>query len=309
MFVLQKLLSRLLFPVPLTLIVGAVGLLVIARARAAPAVRNGKAPGEAGGRAEVSWPRRLGFALSGAALVFLWLASTAPLSDALLWSLEGRHPPVAQSSARSGGPDTAHSDDNPARLGPETGLAEAELIVVLGAGHAEREGFGPWASLGESARARVIEGVRLARRFELPLLFTGYAGVGEVSTAAMNARAAEELGVDPERIRVNSEPRNTAEEAAAVAAAVAGRPRSRRTTAPERVGSTTVILVTSASHMPRSVYLFEREGVAVIPAPADFRAAGRDYSAWGLLPSASALRNTERAWYEYLGLAWARLGG
>jgi len=303
-----------MFPVPLTLIVGVVGLLVIARARAVPAAPNGKASGEADGRAEVPWARRLGFVLSSAALAFLWLASTAPLSDALLWSLEGRHPPVAQSSARSGGPDTAHSDDNPARLGPETGLAEAELaeaelIVVLGAGHAEREGFGPWASLGESARARVIEGVRLARRFELPLLFTGYAGVGEVSTAAMNARAAEELGVDPERIRVNSEPRNTAEEAAAVAAAVAGRPRSRRTTAPERVGSTTVILVTSASHMPRSVYLFEREGLAVIPAPADFRAAGRDYSAWGLLPSASALRNTERAWYEYLGLAWARLGG
>ena len=342
-FVVQKLVSRLLFPVPLTLIAGLLGLLLIARGRSArggaadggaadglgaaheagatanpPEAAPGDAPGEGTGDGAESRPAhaphgsgrafparrgrqvaRFGFALTGAAFAFLWLASTAPVSDALLWSLEGRYPPIAQSLAFTGGSGAP---------------AGAELIVVLGAGHAEREGFGPWASLGESARARVIEGVRLSRRFDLPLLFTGYAGTGEVSTAEMNSRAALELGIAPERIAVNSEPRNTAEEAAAVREALAGEvdvagAADQATNNAIDDAEPRVILVTSASHMPRSVYLFEREGVAVLPAPADYRAASRNYSIWGLLPSAGALRNTERAWYEYLGLAWARLGG
>jgi|GEM_PF-215979 len=315
-FMLQKLTSRLLFPVPLTLILGLLGLLLIARRRAGR--MDTGADRENGAR--VRSTSRLGLALTGAAFAFLWLASTAPVSDALLWSLEGRYPPIAQSLAFSGGAgavDGAEGSDgaeDPHDLNSGFSLVGSELIVVLGAGHAEREGFGPWASLGESARARVIEGVRLSRRFDLPLLFTGYAGTGEVSTAEMNSRAALELGIAPERIAVNSEPRNTAEEAAAVREALAGEvdvagAADQATNNAIDDAEPRVILVTSASHMPRSVYLFEREGVAVLPAPADYRAASRNYSIWGLLPSAGALRNTERAWYEYLGLAWARIGG
>jgi len=337
MFVVEKLLSRLLFPLPLGLIVAIVGVILLARSRVAG--RRLGLGAEGVRRGKRMW--NAGFVLVGGALALLWAASTAPLADAFLWTLEGRYRQL------------------PAV--PE----DAELIHVLGGGHAEREGLGPWSSLGASSRARVVEGFRLAARSEsdsqgtgeagappaghgaatsehgadgegagadaagtgedgptgggpgeegpdggeggsaiasgaatdggaLPVVFSGYAGAGQVSSAEMGREAAVELGLDRARTRVFTEPRNTREEADAAADAFPG---------------ATVVLVTSASHMRRSVYFFERAGLDVIPAPADFLAASRHYSAWHLFPSADALRRTRRAWYEYLGLVRARLGG
>ena len=315
MFLLQKLISRLLFPVPLALIAGIVGLVLLVRSSRRGGARRHGAVEQSTGSVNApagktsSRTRRAGIILTAASLAFLWLAATAPLSNALLWSLEGRYAPVGELSQ--------HPD--------------IDLIVVLGGGHAERDGFGPWASLGRSSRARVIEGVRLARQSDrlapsnqrdlatgndlstdpdpatgsdfatepdsstdpgLPLVFTGYAGSGDISSAEMGRRAALELGIDQARTRIYPDPRNTREEAATIA---------------RHHGDAHVLLVTSASHMPRSVYLFEQAGLTVTPAPTDFRAADRYYSPWSLLPGADALSNTERAWYEYMGLAWARI--
>ena len=61
--------------------------------------------------------------------------------------------------------------------------------------------------------------------------------------------------------------------------------------------------------MPRAKYLFERAGVSAVAAPTDFRAANRDYSPWSLLPGSGAFGNTERAWYEFMGLVWERVRG
>lgn len=249
MFLLQKLVSRLVFPVPIGLILGVLGVVLVWRSQRF---------------------RRLGIGLVAGALAFGWLLSTAPVSDTLLWSLEGRHMPVSEV--------------------PE----EAGLIVVLGGGHVEREGFGPSVSLSQASRARVVEGVRLAGLSELPVAFTGYEGAGEVSSAEMGRAAAVELGLAGERAVTFPGPRNTAEEASTIA---------------EHYGRETVLLVTSAGHMPRALYLFERAGVKAVPAPTDFRAGDRNYSPWSLFPSAAALANTERAWYEMLGLVWAWLGG
>lgn len=256
MFVLQKLISRLLFPVPLILALLIGGLLLRDRA----ATRRA---------------RRMGAMVSGAGCLILWLACTAPLADAFLWTLEGRYPPLSSLADLS-----ADSPPDPV------------VVAVLGAGFSEREGFGPWASLGDTSRARVIEALRLVHGSVAPIMvFSGYGAAGRRSSAEVNRDAAVELGLNPERTVVLDTPRNTAEEAAAVA---------------RQFPAATVVLVTSASHMPRAVSLFNRVGLSVVPAPADYLSASRHYTIWSLIPSAEALRRTERAWYEYLGLLLAR---
>jgi uncharacterized SAM-binding protein YcdF (DUF218 family) len=63
------------------------------------------------------------------------------------------------------------------------------------------------------------------------------------------------------------------------------------------------LLVTSASHMPRSVRHFQRAGLEPIPAPTRFKTGNRSGSMLAFwLPSAQHLRKTERALYEYMGL-------
>ena len=78
----------------------------------------------------------------------------------------------------------------------------------------------------------------------------------------------------------------------------------------EENGWGSIILVTSAFHMPRSVEHFEREGVEVIPFPCDWRAdreRPRTFLDW--LPSAEALRDTELALREHYGRWFYALRG
>jgi len=100
------------------------------------------------------------------------------------------------------------------------------------------------------------------------------------------------LGLLPADVLSTTRVRNTAEEAHAVAAML---PRGSR-----------VVLVTSAFHLPRSVRLFERQGLRVIPFPVDFQASGvwagsplADPLNW--LPSAGGLESSSRALREAIG--------
>lgn len=74
----------------------------------------------------------------------------------------------------------------------------------------------------------------------------------------------------------------------------------------------TILLVTSALHMPRSVRLFEKQELNVIPAPADYIVSETDWRyLWSvglagqtlnLIPSAENLDYTTQALKEYIGL-------
>jgi uncharacterized SAM-binding protein YcdF (DUF218 family) len=76
------------------------------------------------------------------------------------------------------------------------------------------------------------------------------------------------------------------------------------------VGNDRFVLVTSASHMPRSMALFKKLGMQPIPAPTDYWVKERQgISPAMFFPSSNGLRKAERAFYEYLGLAWANLRG
>jgi uncharacterized SAM-binding protein YcdF (DUF218 family) len=97
--------------------------------------------------------------------------------------------------------------------------------------------------------------------------------------------------VPPERILVTAVVANTADEAREVA----GLLKSRLPRAPR------VLLVTSASHMPRARQLFEQEGLAVDPFPVSFSSASRSIALASILPSVGALNQTQTALRELYG--------
>ncbi len=218
--------------------------------------------------------RRLGYCFCVSSLILLFSASMDPVADSFLWTLERRYPPIVKATPK---------------LREKIGY-----IVVLGSGHSERSELSGAARLSPSGNGRVVEAVRLSREFPgIPLIFTGGVFEGKVAAGEAASIAAIGYGLSPSRVIVERLARNTAEEARAVSILIRNK---------------TVILVTSASHMRRALGLFQAARISVIPAPADYLALGGPYSLWHFIPSANALQKAERAWYEYMGLAWNAIG-
>jgi len=215
--------------------------------------------------------RLLGRFLVLLALVVVFAASWAPVAERLLGPLEQTYAPVQD--------PLAHGD--------------VTTVVVLGAGWSTDLQAPASIRLNDSASERLLEGLRLLAALpEARLVVSG--GTRQANRLPMvlgYAEAAQALGVDPARIVALDTPTDTAQEAYAVRNVLAEGER--------------FFLVTSASHMPRSVRHFQRAGLDPIPAPTRFKTGREPSSAlryW--LPSAGELRKTERAVYEYLGL-WA----
>ena len=71
-----------------------------------------------------------------------------------------------------------------------------------------------------------------------------------------------------------------------------------------------ILLVTSATHMPRAAALFRKNGFTVHPAPTDFYAAENEpFLLFDLVPSPDALAQTCRSLHEYIGLWTYRMLG
>ena len=220
------------------------------------------------------WGRRLCFA----AVAALLLCGALPVGRLLLRVLEDRFPQAALD-----------------------GTAPPAGIVVLGGAIDQVIGAArSQVTLGQAA-ARLTEGAALARRFpQAELVYTGGSNalVRQIGGEAEDARRLWiDLGVDPARIRIEDQSRNT-EENARMARALVGPVAGQRW-----------LLVTSAYHMPRSVGLFRAAGFDVVPVPVDYRSTGgwRD-----LLPSsdlAAGLVTLDNATREWIGLVAYRLSG
>lgn len=79
-----------------------------------------------------------------------------------------------------------------------------------------------------------------------------------------------------------------------------------------------VILITSAFHMPRSVLIFRRQDIDIIPAPTDFLISEQKLQEYNysleskiisFLPNTGSLDNTTKAIKEYIGTVVYRLRG
>ena len=220
--------------------------------------------------------RALGGWLVIAGALLLVLASWQPVADALLSPLEDRYPPLTD----------------------PTRVSDVTAVVVLGGGWwPDAEDWPITARLGESSAIRLFEGLRLLQAWpEARLVLTGASRRADRAPVARGyAEAARDFGVPETRMRVLDTPVDTAQEAEAVRAALGDGAR--------------LVLVTSASHMPRAMAYFRRVGLDPVAAPThrlSGRSAHDELADW--VPAADYLRMTERAWYEDLGLLALRAG-
>lgn len=123
------------------------------------------------------------------------------------------------------------------------------------------------------------------------LVFTGAeTGVpGGLSQGAIMRQAAIRQGIPPDRIIVTPVVLTTEDEAREVS---------------KITGIHTVLLVTSAVHMPRAVLLFRARGLDVTPFSTDQRAFGPWHpNPLGFIPSPLGLENSQSALQEYYALA------
>ena len=229
---------------------------------------------------------RLVAAIAGLALAVLFLASNRWVSFALMRSLEWRYLPQGE-------------------------LPAADAIVVLGGGTLADEAPRPLPEVNE-AGDRLIYGAWLYRQGKAPIVVLSGGNMPWVTSSAGTpaddmAKLLAFMDVPPEAMRLQGRSRNTYEDALYCAEIL------------RQEGAHSVLLVTSASHMPRSLVLFEAQGLSVTPAPADFSVSREDWQRLSstplggqllyLLPNSVYLDLTTRALHEYYGLLAYRLLG
>ncbi len=166
-------------------------------------------------------------------------------------------------------------------------------ILVLGAGHGNDERLVDLTRINSHARARINEGVRIANHLHQSHLFTsGHSGNDNTPTGIVMRNAAIQLGFNPYRISVQAEPHNTKSEAASF----------YDTFFQEE---DTLILVTSAQHLPRALNHFKRAGIEnIIPAPCDYVTFrnNESYKFGHFIPKLHYLRNMTHFNKEWVGV-------
>lgn len=225
------------------------------------------------GLAFLWWSKRqkTGRALVTAGLLGLFLLSYEPIATLLLLPLERR---AATAAASAGQP--------------------VKYVVVLGGGHTADRELPLTSQLTDESLKRLIEGICVFRQNPESQLVLSGGGWSEASTESETMQQlALKLGVEETSIVVESRSKDTASQAELVRAIVS---------------TNRFYLVTSASHMPRSLLMFWSQGLRAEPAPADHLVKRGGIHPARFFPRAHYLRQTERAIYEYLGLAWFRIG-
>ena len=101
------------------------------------------------------------------------------------------------------------------------------------------------------------------------------------------------LGVPEAKILVTENVVNTYEESIAVTKLIPN--------------NSSIILVTSAFHMERSKYLFEKIGFDVTPFPVNFRSSTTDISIFSFLPSLGAMGKVSRFIKENIGRLYYKM--
>ena len=173
-------------------------------------------------------------------------------------------------------------------------------IVVLGGAVEQHLTAAHGIPALNGAAERMTEAVALALRHpEARLVFTGGSAAvipGGPTEADTARRLFADLGLPPDRLTFEAESRNTHENAVL----------TRRLVAPQ--AGETWLLVTSASHMPRSVGSFRAAGWQVVPWPVNYT-TGRDAGLWYNWPFPTRLNQAEWALREWVGLAAYRWMG
>lgn len=223
---------------------------------------------------------RRGVGVAAVGAVVLYLASTPLVATWLAWSLERQTPFMAMAQVPAAG-----------------------AIVVLGGG---QSGF--LTESGDLHRQTHHAGDRLERGLEAfmagkaSLLVVGGGTLpmpGEPLVGEFLRDMAIARGVPATAVLSCGRARYTTDEGAEIARML------------REHGVDSIILCTSAYHMPRARLVYERLGFRVTPLPADFDTQGHAerFSPLLLVPRGLALSQTETCLKEWLGLTVGRLLG
>ncbi|NQZ83358.1 MAG: YdcF family protein [Colwellia sp.] len=164
-----------------------------------------------------------------------------------------------------------------------------DYIVILGCGHTSDKRLPALSQLKICSLQRLVEAFRIYQLHpEAQMITSGHAFGDVMSNAQKVKQAAVSLGIPATKILVENFPKDTEEEAELIAS---------------RVKGSTVVLITNANHMPRSMKYFEEQGVNPIAAPAGYwvknNGSTNDWRYY--IPNASKLKQTTTVWYETLG--------
>ncbi len=168
----------------------------------------------------------------------------------------------------------------------------ADAILILGGMVREVQRDPELPDWGEAVE-RFEHSIALYRAGKAPtIILTSGAGNEENGSEGVHLRrAALAHGVPANAIQQTAFSAITAEEAANVAALAS------------RSGIRSIILVTSAFHMPRAMLLFERTGLKVTAFPVDYQTRFDGiYFAEDYLPDAEGLLKSQRTFRELFGL-------
>jgi len=211
---------------------------------------------------------------------------------------------------------------------PKYSNQKVDYVLVLGGYHVSDERKPITSLLSRTSLMRLIEGVRIYRLNPgSKLLLSGYKGQDEISNAEAMSQVAAFFNVPLDDIVLAENVKDTAEESVFWTGYVFEKSMIKHSGVPasiiESVDDTKaqpflkyLAVVTSASHMPRALFLFEQAfsaqkmtnmgRIEIVAAPTAYMTGGHHPLSWhDFIPSAQALEVVEISWHEYLGLMWA----
>jgi len=173
-------------------------------------------------------------------------------------------------------------------------------IVMLGGATTARPSTARQTVALNDAGERLTTTLWLAQRYPDARIVLSGGGALVADAAESEAETARRffvaMGIGDDRLILEGTSRNTVENA-----------RFTRELLSDAEGE--IILVTSAFHMPRSVGLFRKEGIEVLPWPTDFRSTGDESLALDLVNPTRNLETVTTGLREWIGLAAYRMTG
>jgi uncharacterized SAM-binding protein YcdF (DUF218 family) len=224
--------------------------------------------------------QKTGKIMVSAGAIILLLLSLNEVSDRLLKPFEDRYPPLLFDQM------VGQNDRNK--------LSHVKWIVVLGGGHVSDPNIPVTSQISPGSLIRLTEGVRLHRKFPgSKLVLMGGAVFDPVPEVETEAKIADIMNVHRDDLILERLSKTTEDQAQY---------------AKDIVGNDQFILVTSASHMPRSMALFKKMGMTPVPAPTNHRVLQKQSSSpEDFFPSIGGLSKAGNAIYEYLSMAWSKM--
>lgn len=171
---------------------------------------------------------------------------------------------------------------------------QPDFIVVMGCWHSDDDQLPIVAKLDQCSLPRVVQAAQIWHQYPAAkLIFSGTAGRnGNLSDPAINAELAQALGVEQSKVILLEGSKDSVDEVNSHKKLVAG---------------TRFIVVSSATHMKRLDMLYQSVGLTPIMSPSEYVSSHGFLTIHSFIPSASSLKQSERALYEYMGITWTFL--